>query len=191
MCDIISQIERFCPYNEQEAADRQMILKFLKSGRDVFTRENPAAHMTASAWVVNETRDKVLMAWHNLYRSWSWLGGHADGEQDLAAVALREVKEESGIQKVRLLSQDIFSLEVLSVAGHEKKGRYLSSHLHLNVTYLLEASEKEPLRSKPDENSAVGWMGLSQALEASDEPWFRDRIYKKLNEKLAFGWTNA
>lgn len=53
--------------------------------------------MTASAWVVNKDRSKVLMIYHNIYNSWSWLGGHADGETDLLAVAIREVREEAGI----------------------------------------------------------------------------------------------
>ena len=111
-------------------------------------------------------------------------GGHADGEEDLAAVALREVREETGVRSARLLSEDIFSLESLTVDGHEKKGKYVPSHLHLNVTYLLEADEEETVRVKKDENSAVGWFSPEEAVEASSEPWFQERIYRKLNRKL-------
>ena len=95
--DLIKQIESYCPYNEQEEADRQMILKCLKEEEDIFDRGNCLAHMTASAWVVNPGRTKVLMVYHNIYKSWSWLGGHADNEQDLLQVAVREVKEETGL----------------------------------------------------------------------------------------------
>ena len=125
------------------------------------------------------------MAYHNLYGSWAWLGGHADGQQDLLAAAIREVQEESGLTAVRAVTPDIFSLEILTVDGHEKHGRYVSSHLHLNVTYLLEADPAAPVRRKPDENSAVAWFGLEEAVAASSEPWFRERIYRKLNAKLA------
>ena len=62
---------------------------------------------------------------------------------------------------------------------------YVPSHLHLNVTYLLEAAPSSPVRCKPDENSAVGWFGLEEAAAASSEPWLRERIYQKLNAKLA------
>ena len=141
-------------------------------------------HMTASAWVVNKARTKVLMVYHNIYDSWSWMGGHADGEEDLLSVALREVQEESGIRQVHPVTEDIYSLEVLTVDGHVKHGAYVSSHLHLNVTYLLEASEEESLHMKPDENSGVAWFGLEEAVKASSEPWFRERIYPKLNERL-------
>ena len=123
------------------------------------------------------------MAYHNLYDSWAWLGGHADGERDLLAVALREVQEESGISAVPV-SSDIFSVEILPVAGHEKNGTYLPSHLHLNVTFLLEADPNAPVRPKEDENSRVGWFRAEDAVSASSEPWIRDRIYRKLCEKV-------
>lgn len=112
------------------------------------------------------------MAYHNLYDSWSWLGGHADGDRDLLAVSMREVREESGLTAVRPVSPHIYSLEILTVDGHEKRGAYVSSHLHLNVTYLLEADPAAPVRRKPDENSAVAWFGLEEAVAASSEPWF-------------------
>lgn len=182
---LIRQIEDYKPWNEQEKRDQALILQCLRDQKDIFLRENRLAHMTASAWVINEDRTKVLMAYHNIYDSWSWLGGHADGEEDLLAVALREVQEESGIRKVQAVSEEIYSLEVLTVDGHVKRGEYVSSHLHLNVTYLLEASEKEHLEMKPDENSGVAWFGRERAVEMSSEPWFREHIYSKLNEKLA------
>ena len=181
---IIEQIESYAPYNEQEERDKSVMLDCLRAFSDVFTRENRLAHMTASAWVVNERFDRVLMAYHNIYDSWSWLGGHADGEEDLLAAALREVREESGVQDVRPASEDIFSIEVLTVDGHRKRGQYVSSHLHLNVTYLLIASDTDTLTVKPDENSGVKWFTPEGAVEASSEPWFREHIYKKLNERL-------
>ena len=181
---IYEEIARYEPFNEQEARDKAVILRFLEQNEDAFLRENRIAHMTASAWVVNPGRDKVLMVYHKIYDSWSWTGGHADGEENLLAVALREVTEETGVTHVRPVSRDIFSLETVTVDGHEKRGEYVSSHLHLNVTYLLEADDTEPLRICEDENKGVAWFSLEGALAASTEPWFVKRIYGKLNEKL-------
>ena len=181
---LLQQIENYIPFNEQEARDKQLIAAALRQYGDIFMRENEVLHMTASAWAVNRSRDKVLMVYHNIYNSWSWLGGHADGEEDLLAVALREVREESGVQSVQPVTEDIFSLEVLTVDGHQKRGRYVSSHLHLNVTYLLEADDTEPLTVREAENSAVGWFPLEEAVQASSVPWFQAHIYSKLNEKL-------
>lgn len=178
------QIAAFTPWNEQEQRDKQELLAWLDSGTDIYTRRCGAAHLTASAWVVSPDREKVLMAYHNLYDSWAWLGGHADGMEDLRAVAEKEVREESGLEELRPLDDGIFSLEILTVDGHEKRGRYVCSHLHLNVTYLFEADPAVPVRSKPDENRAVAWFGVGEVLQKSTEPWFCQRIYSKLMEKV-------
>ena len=181
---IQKELEHVCQGKEKYIKWTAMILKCQMEEEAIFDRGNCLAHMTASAWVVNPGRAKVLMVYHNIYKSWSWLGGHADNEQDLLQVAVREVKEESGLARVRPVSEDIYSLEVLTVDGHEKRGAYVGSHLHLNVTYLLEADENDALFSKADENSGAAWFGLEDSLKASSEPWIRQRIYAKLNGKL-------
>lgn len=181
--NILDELTVYRPWNEQEARDVEELLRRLRSGEELYTRDNASAHLTASAWVVSPDRTQVLLAYHNLYHSWAWLGGHADGERDLLAVALREVREESGVSAVPV-SDQLFSVEILPVSGHEKRGEYISSHLHMNVTFLLEADPSDPIRSKPDENSRVAWFTPDEAVAASSEPWMRDRIYRKLNEKL-------
>lgn len=180
---IREDIFNFIPACEQEERDKAVILSFLDANEDAFLRSNLVAHMTASAWVINPKRDRVLMVYHKIYDSWSWTGGHADGDRDLAEVALREVREETGVKSARLLSRDIFSLEILTVDGHEKRGEYVPSHLHMNVTYLIEADDNDPLTVCEDENSGVQWFSPEDALKASTEPWFVERIYKKLNKK--------
>lgn len=193
--EIYLQLREYKAFNEQEEHDRDAILAFLSGASiDPYTRESLLAHMTASAWIVNRERTKVLMVYHNIYDSWSWTGGHADGERNLLSVALREAREETGVEHITPISNDIFSVEALTVDGHEKKGKYVPSHLHLNVTYLLEADETDALHVCDGENSGVKWFTLDKALEASSEPWFVERIYKKLNEKLALfveGENNA
>ena len=202
---LYQDIASYHPFNEQEAADRH---------------------------VVNPEKTQTIMVFHNIYNSWSWIGGHADGCSDLAAIALRELREETGVEHARIVSpwecvdrssrrlnadqkakasaneisnetasankipnevvnatapsptSPLFSLEVLTVDGHEKNSRYISSHLHLNVTYLVEVDPSEALRIKPDENSGVKWVSLDQVLNMSDEPWIRERIYAKLLAKL-------
>ena len=177
------QILRFQPWNEQEALDREVLLRWLNSGEEILTRKNPVAHLTASAWVISPDRKYVLMAYHNLYDSWAWLGGHADGEPDLQAVAAREAREESGIREVRALMNEPISLEILTVDGHEKREKYVSSHLHLNLTYLFEADMDQALSAKPDENSGVAWIPVEEIPFRSSEPWFVKRIYAKLCAK--------
>lgn len=238
---LYQDIASYHPFNEQEAADRHVMLRALKTNRFCFDRKSQA-HFTCSAWVVNPEKTQTIMVFHDIYNSWSWIGGHADGCSDLAAVALRELREETGVEHARIVSpwecvdspsrrpnadkkakastneisnemvsangisnetasankipnevvnasapsptSPLFSLEVLTVDGHEKNNRYISSHLHLNVTYLVEVDPSEALRIKPDENSGVKWVSLDQVLNMSDEPWIRESIYAKLLAKL-------
>ena len=182
--ELTDQIEEYKPYNEQEEKDKRLILGWIRNNENAFSRENTVAHMTASAWVVNRERTRVLMVYHNIYNSWSWLGGHADGETDLLSVAIREVKEEAGISNVHPVSEEIFSMESLTVDGHVKKEKYVSSHLHFNITYLLEAVPEEAGSIKADENSGVAWFSPEEALERSTEPWFVEHVYSKLLEKM-------
>ena len=173
-------IAAFVPTCEQEERDQQLILAFMDAHPDCLTRQNPVAHMTASAWIVNPSRDKVLMVYHNIYDSWSWTGGHADGDADLAAVAYREAQEETGIEALTPLMDGPVSLEVLTVDGHMKRGAYVSSHLHMNLTYLFEASEEQVLAAKEDENSGVAWIPREALEQHVSEPWMLKWIYKKL-----------
>ena len=183
MTDIVKAIRRYIPWNEQEAKDQAVMLNLLAGGPDLFSRENLTAHFTASAWITDASCKQVLMAYHRIYDAWAWTGGHADGDRDLLRVALREACEETGVH-ARPLMEDIFSLEILTVSGHEKKGTYVPSHLHLNVTYLLEADGAAPLRIKEDENSGVRWFSLTDAIAQCSEKWMAGRIYQKLNDKL-------
>ncbi len=184
MENLKKEIEKYVPFNEQEEKDRELILEIFESEKDILTRENKKCHFTVSAWIISPDRKKVLMCYHNIYNSWAWLGGHADGDADLKKVILKEIEEESGIRNIKFLSEDIFSLEILTVNGHIKKGKYVSSHLHLNITYLLEASTNLKLSVKPDENSGLDWINTEDISVKSTEKWFVDNIYSKLIEKV-------
>ena len=143
MMSLYEDIKNYMPVNEQEAKDKEQMLQFIRQNDNYLLRENQVAHFTASVWTVNKEHTKTLMVYHNIYDSWSWIGGHADGVEDLCSVAMRELQEETGVGNAVLAGRDIFSLETLTVDGHVKKGVYVPGHLHFNVTYLAKADEDE------------------------------------------------
>ncbi len=178
------KIEKYIPYNEQEEVDKKIMLNYINDFDDVLTRQNEYGHFTSSAFVLNKEKTKILMIYHKIYNSWAWTGGHSDGDSDLLYVAMKEAKEETGIKNVTPISKDIYSIEVITVDGHEKRGKYVGSHVHLNVTYLLESDETEEIHIKEDENSDVKWIPINKIVETSSEPWVRDRVYKKIINKM-------
>lgn len=182
--DLKQSIENFIPYNEQEDVERKIMLNYINNFDDVLTRQNEYGHFTSSAFVLNKERNKVLMIYHKIYNSWSWVGGHSDGDNDLLYVAMKEAKEETGIENVVPISKDIYSLELINVNGHEKRGKYVASHIHFNVTYLLETDEAEEIHIKEDENSGVKWVPIDEVLNVTSEIWIRDRIYSKIINKM-------
>ena len=182
--DLKASIEKFTPYNEQEEVEKRIMLNYIKDFNDVLTRQNEYGHFTSSAFVFNKERTKILMIYHKIYNSWAWVGGHSDGDSNLLYVAMKEAKEETGIKNVEPISKDIYSLELINVNGHEKRGKYVGSHVHLNVTYLLEADESEEIRIKEDENSGVKWVPIDDILNVTSEVWVRDRVYAKILDKM-------
>ena len=178
------QIEKYIPVNEQEKKDKEFMLKVFEDFDDVLTRENEYLHFTSSAFVVNKNRDKVLMIYHNIYNSWGWTGGHADGEEDLLSVAIREVEEETSIKNVKVLNNgEIVAIDTLPVAGHVKRGKYVSSHIHLSVAYVFEADENDEIKIKEDENSNVAWQDIEKAVELSTELHMKP-VYTKIIDKV-------
>lgn len=171
------------PVNEQERVDQALILAFIAQHDDVLKRSNLVAHLTSSALIVNEAMGKVLFAHHNIYNAFGWTGGHNDGNPDLLAVALKEAKEETNLTSIRPYTSSIIGIDVIGVENHIKHGAYVPDHLHLNVTFLMIADESETPSPKKDENSAVKWFLIDDALEYVDEIRMH-AVYKKLFQRV-------
>ena len=179
---IKEQIDKFIPFNEQEIEDKKYILKFIDTFEDVLTRENIFGHLTASAFVVNKERTKMLVVYHIINDGWIYPGGHADGEENLLEVAVREVEEETGL-KTKILDENIYAIQANSVQPHIKKGKFINTHAHFDIIYILEADDSIPLKLKEDENKGVKWIDFKDAADDSIVSFIRP-IHKKLIEKL-------
>ena len=164
--NFVEQINEFIPNNEQESQDKRIVIDYIEQfSHNILLRDNEFAHITSSGFIMNKASDKVLMVHHNIRNTWAWTGGHADGDMDLLQVAIKEAKEETGINHVTPLIKGIASIDILPVYGHMKNGKYISTHLHLSAAYILTASEEETLIIKEDENSGVSWLSIDRFTE--------------------------
>ena len=176
-------IMAYQPVNEQEEAEKRVILEYINEYPDtVLLRENEKGHLTSSGFIMNKDLTKVLMIHHNIYNSWAWTGGHADGDEDLLYVAMKEAKEETGVVEIEPLMQEIASIDILPVWGHMKKGKYVATHMHLSVAYILIADENQTLHINEAENSGVKWIKIEDIEKECNEENVIP-IYFKLIEK--------
>ena len=178
----IDLIKNYTSNIEQEMFDKKRILDaYDKYGKELFYRENEMMHFTSSSMIINKNKDKVLMVYHNIYDSYSWTGGHNDGDMDFLNVALKEAKEETSLSELKVLSDCPCSIEVLPVKAHVKRGKYVGAHLHLNVSFLFEADENAYVHIKEDENSRIKWIpirDLDKYISISDIEMLT--IYRKI-----------
>jgi 8-oxo-dGTP pyrophosphatase MutT (NUDIX family) len=158
----IKQIERYDPKTAKDEAIKRAILRFIEKNQDdVLTRINSIAHFTASSIILNEDSSKMLMIHHKIYNTWTWQGGHADGEEDLLKVALKEAYEETGLQNLMVIkegNEPVIRLDILPVREHIKYGEFITSHLHLNAAFVFLASEKESLNLNAKETNDIRWV---------------------------------
>lgn len=176
---LYDDLKKYSPRNEQEEIDLKAMLSFIEKNDDCLLRDNLVAHFTASAIVMNKDLNKVLFAHHLIYNSWAWVGGHNDGMEDCLEVAIKEAKEETGLCNVTPLTEEIAGIDIIYVMPHIKRGKHVSDHLHMNLTYILVADETEELIVKEDENTGVKWFDSQEVFKYVSEPRMIP-IYQKM-----------
>lgn len=183
--DIKNDIRMFLPSSMQEEQDKLGMLSYLEEYQDDIFRENERGHITVSSFIINKEHTKTLFAYHKIFDSFAWIGGHLEKEDEsLFMAAKRELIEETGLRHFSSLLASIFSLETLGCQGHMKKGTWVSSHIHFNVTFLFEADESEELTVKEDENTGFKWILFDDVKNVSNENWIIENVYMKLISKI-------
>lgn len=184
--DLKEMVLRYNPVDEQEESDKREILQYIDTFNNVLSRENEVAHFTSSAFIVNKSRDKVLVVHHNIYNCWTWAGGHADGESNLLNVALREVREETGLKNIKPILNSPLLINISITEEHIKNGKKVPTHKHLSVAYLIEADENEKLSIQEEENSGVKWIPFDEILETLTNPYMKvsfEKAIEKIKEQ--------
>lgn len=180
---LYESILEYIPCDEREKMDKAVMLEFMENNENVLLRDNKIAHFTVSAWITNKEKTKVLMIHHNIYNSWAWVGGHADGDEDLLRVIKKEIEEETGLKNLKLIVDGIYGLNIITVDNHLKRGEVVNSHLHFDVEYLFEADESASIRIKEDENSDIKWIDVNELYDYVSEDKMKP-IYDRITNKM-------
>lgn len=184
-----SKLLTYVPVNEQERVDWGELKKAfdLFPGDLLLWRENKLAHMSATAFIVNKSRNQFVAVWHKIYNGWMIPGGHIDGNPDLLAVAKTETQEETGLTPRVLNGGKPFALQILPTKSHYHRSHgYVPAHVHYDVTYLFEAPDNAGLKYAPDESAGIGWLSFADADGPSVVDFMRP-VQRKLVEKLQSG----
>lgn len=162
--DIVNQINNYkCSTIEEERYVIQ-ILKFIEKHKGNIGRENPDGHLTASAWILNEAKSKVLLIYHKKLNRWLQPGGHIEVEDSsLASAALREALEETNLKSVQFLNSTVYDIDVHIIPARKTE----KEHYHLDFRFCFSADENE-IAQHSDEVKDMKWIELSSLKNVED-----------------------
>ncbi len=147
-------------YVTEDKLELQMLLEtiaFVSQNEDCFMRELLEGHITASAWIIDQNTQKTVLIHHKKLQKWFQPGGHCDGNADVLSVAFKELAEETGLNEIKILSENIFDVDIHQIP--ERKG--IPSHLHYDIRFLFLGNSSETPKVS-DESLAVEWVSWVQ-----------------------------
>ena len=150
-------LQNYDPMAEEQVYKNRM-LAFLDEHPDAFERSLQVGHFTASAWLLSADGSQALLMHHAKLNLWVQLGGHADGDTDLLAVAIKEAQEESGIMGIEAISPAIFDIDIHTIPANSKE----PEHEHFDVRFLLRVTSDEAVIPNK-ESKELRWIGKDTA----------------------------
>lgn len=166
-------LKNYRPSFPEEVVFKSQMLEVVLSLEDCFLRTCRVGHFTASSLVLNQEKTHVFLMHHTKYDKWLQPGGHCDGDSDVLRVALKETEEESGIQGIQALKEDIFDLGIHLIPPNKKE----KGHYHFDIRFLLHASKGNNYE-KNHESKDVKWVPLDEVHTLSPEKSMKRMITK-------------
>lgn len=160
---LIALLQEHTPADATEHAMTQATIEFVSTHPDCFDRSLLIGHVTGSAWIVSPDRQQVLLIHHRKLDRWLQPGGHADGDPNVAAVALREAQEETGLTSLRIVGDGIFDVDIHEIPLRKD----VPAHLHYDIRFLLEADPSEAFGNS-DEITNIQWFAVENVKNMVD-----------------------
>lgn len=165
-------------YKTSYTAEQPFISQFLSllQSSQSFQRDHLPGHITGSAWIIDQTREYVLLTHHAKLNKWLQPGGHADGDENVLRVALREAEEETGVKNFRLLQEEIFDIDIHPIPARKD----MIAHDHYDIRFLLQADRNDPLIIT-EESHDLGWIKIEALSNYNDSPSLLRMVEKVKN----------
>jgi 8-oxo-dGTP pyrophosphatase MutT (NUDIX family) len=171
--ELIASLQRYTSNFAEELIFRDAFIALLQN-EDAYQRWHLPGHITCSAWVINQNKNKALLIHHKKLNRWLQPGGHADGDENIYQVALREAQEETGVQHFNLLSQEIFDLDIHPIPARAD----MPAHDHYDIRLLFEAKEEDQLLLNEEVNH-ISWFAADDISAACGHVKNIDRMIVK------------
>lgn len=178
---LLDQLTSYAAKHPEEAATTGRFIDFVNAETDCFERSLAMGHVTGSAWIVNADGSQVLLTHHAKLDRWLQLGGHADGEADVLAVAFKEAREESGLHDFEPVGDGIFDLDIHPIPARKSD----PEHLHYDVRYVLRATGNTDYIVS-DESHDLRWVTLGEVAELTDE----ESMLRMVRKWRKTGWDS-
>lgn len=150
-------LENYHPMAQEELEFKQRMIDFINKYENCFERSLEVGHITGSAWLLNKDKTQALLMHHSKLDLWLQLGGHCDGNPDVISVAVREAREESGIQTITPISSEIFDIDIHLIPENSKE----KAHYHYDVRFLLAVVSDEQIIQN-SESKELRWIGKNR-----------------------------
>ncbi len=153
-----------CVTDAHEAEMVAATIEFVDAYPECAERSLVVGHLTGSAWIVDRERRQTLLTHHRKLDKWLQLGGHADGDFDLAGVAMQEAREESGLSQLKMVGSALFDVDRHLIPARKTD----PEHWHYDLRFMVEADVAEPLVIS-DESNDLQWVEIAQMAEFNAE----------------------
>jgi 8-oxo-dGTP pyrophosphatase MutT (NUDIX family) len=150
---LITKLQNYLPIDQKELEYKNQMIAFINENNNCFDRTLAEGHVTASAWLLNNHESRALLMHHSKLDKWFQLGGHCDGNPDVLAVAIKEAQEESGIENIEPISNEIFDIDIHLIPENPKE----KAHYHYDVRFLLKVTSNEQIVQN-NESKELRWI---------------------------------